>query len=204
MSWETLESRSQARCACGKGTVVQIKRERSDDWNRSQRVSQSEEILCADCKTKYHIQHLVRHYPCRPWDGDGILDRVFLVPIGMEMPSIKYKRVFSFSTVEEIIVSSFPLKRIKAAIDDMSENKYTTRLQLKESRSIVGLFERYRKTRSLKIIVPVLAGIVQNHTQYEWTPETIEDYRKKEELEIQKNESDIQKIISHSFELFFR
>ncbi|MBO4522156.1 MAG: hypothetical protein J5703_03100 [Methanomicrobium sp.] len=132
------------------------------------------------------------------------MDRVFLVPIGMEMPSIKYKRVFSFSTVEEIIVSSFPLKRIKAAIDDMSENKYTTRLQLKESRSIVGLFERYRKTRSLKIIVPVLAGIVQNHTQYEWTPETIEDYRKKEELEIQKNESDIQKIISHSFELFFR
>lgn len=203
MSWETLESRSQARCACGKGTVVQIKRERSDDWNRSQRVSQSEEILCADCKIKYHIQHLVRHYPCRPWDGDGVSDRVFLVPNGVEMPPVIAKKDFSFSTVEENIVSSTPLKTIKACIDDMETNKYSTRMQLNDSHRIVALFEKYRKTKSLKRIIPVLDEIVQNYDNYKWTPESIEEYKKQEKVEIQKNEQVIQKVISQSYELYF-
>lgn len=203
MSWETIESERFSVCACGKGRVVQRVLERSDDWNRREVLKKNEEILCAECKEKYHIEHLVRHYPCFSWDGDGVSDRVFLVPNGVEMPPVIAKKDFSFSTVEERIVSSMPLKTIKACIDDMLANKYSTRMQLNDSHRIVALFEKYRKTKSLKRIIPVLDEIVQNYDNYKWTPESIEEYKKQEKVEIQKNEQVIQKVISQSYELYF-
>ena len=204
MSWDSFEYDLSAKCACGNGIVIRHILQRDDDWNRSETRCLGEEIHCADCAKKYHIEHLIRHYFCMPWDGDGISDRAFLVPNGIHIPKYKEKRIFSFSRIDEQIAADVPLKDIKASINDMQTNKYTTRLELGSSREIVLLYQRRYKKKSLKMIIPVLETIIQNYDKYEWTPETITEYRITEEKELSKNNKEIAEAISKSFELDFR
>ena len=86
----------------------------------------------------------------------------------------------------------------------MQTNKYTTRLELGSSREIVLLYQRRYKKKSLKMIIPVLETIIQNYDKYEWTPETITEYRTTEEKDLSKNNKAIDEAISKSFELNFR
>ena len=187
MSWDSFEYDLSAKCACGNGIVVRHILQRDDDWNRTETHCLGEEIHCAECAKKYHIEHLIRHYFCMPWDGDGISDRAFLVPNGIHIPKYKEKRSFSFSRIDEQIAADVPLKDIKSSMNDMQTSKYTTRLKLDSSREIVLLYQHKYKKKSLKIIIPVLENIIQNYDKYEWTPETIAKYRTIEEKELSKN-----------------
>lgn len=203
MSWDKFNYDETAICACGKGNVVRHMEQRDDDWNRSETICLSEELVCTNCKTKYHIEHLINHFLCLPWKGDGISDRAFLVPNGMKIPSVKVERNFSFSEIDKEIVAKISLSEIKESINDMVANKYTTRLQLSSSRLIVNLYQGQYKKKSLNLIVPILRKIVQNYDSYEWTPEKIEEYRKVEQEEIEKNNKAIEETINQSFELDF-
>ena len=204
MSWDSFEYDLSARCACGKGKVIRHILQRDDDWNRSETQCLGEKIHCADCAKKYHIEHLIRHYLCMPWDGDGISDRAFLVPNGICIPKYKEKRNFIFSRIDEQIAAQISLTDIKASINDMQTNKYTTRLELGSSQEIVLLYYRRYKKKSLSMIIPVLENIIQNYDKYEWTPEKIAEYRIKEGKELSKNDKAIDEAISKSFELNFR
>lgn len=204
MSWDTINYNEIAVCACGGGTVIRHMQQRDDDWNRSKTLCLGEELNCSNCKTKYHIEHQIKHFPCLSWKGDGVSDRVFLVPNGISIPSVKSESHFSFSEIDKEIVANISLSEIKESINDMIENKYTTRLKLSSSHSIVRIYQKRYKKKSLNLIVPILKEIVQNYNSYEWTPEKIEDYRKVEQKDIEENNKAIEDAIKQSFELNFK
>ncbi len=204
MSWDIIEYDEFSNCACGKGKVVRHMQQRDDDWNRSETRCLGEEIQCVDCAKKYHIEHHIRHYLCKPWKGDGISDRAFLVPNGISIPSYVGIRSFNFSEIDKEIASMYTLEEINASLNDMLTNKYTTRLKLDCSHSIVRIYNKAHKKKSLSLIVPVLENIIQNYDKYEWTPETIKEYRIRESEEIRENNKAIDETMAKSFELNFR
>lgn len=73
---------------------------------------------------------------------DGISDIPFLVPIGMTLKHDVSSKYFNFG-LDENIVSSYEKSNIQAVIDDMSTNKYSTRLALDDSRDIVSLYYKH-------------------------------------------------------------
>ena len=123
MSWDTFEYDEFSNCACGKGKVIRHMQQRDDDWNRVETSCLGEEIECTECKEKFYIQHIIRWHLCPSWDGDGIYDRVFLVPNDIEMPSVKTKKVFSFSSIDKQIASEVSLSEISESIQDMINSK---------------------------------------------------------------------------------
>lgn len=203
MSWDRIEYDEFAKCKCGKGKVIRHMYREEDDWNRTREECTSEKIDCPECSSKYHIEHHIRYYFCMPWDEDGISDRVFLVPNGIKIPAVKTERSFSFHELDKDIVASIAISEIKVAINDMKENRYTTRLKLDSSKAIVSLYQKRCKKKSLNLIVPFLEEIIQNYDNYEWTLEKIEAYRKIERESIAENKKEIEQAIDLSFELVF-
>lgn len=204
MSWDRIEYDEFAKCKCGKGKVIRHMYREDDDWNRTREGCISEKLDCPECSRKYHIEHYIQHYSCMSWDGDGISDRVFLVPNGINIPAAKTERSFSFHEFDKDIVASIAISDIKAAIIDMKENRYTTKLKLGSSKVIVSLYQKRYKKKSLNLILPFLEKIVQNYDNYEWTLEKIEAYRKIERESIAENKKEIEQAIGLSYELVFR
>lgn len=203
MSWDRSEYTETAVCACGNGIIVRKVYVEDDDWNRSRSGIISEEICCDNCKKKFHIEHYVKHYFCFPWDGDGIVDKTYLVPNNLTIPSVLSEKNFFFS-VDEQIVANYCLEEISAAKADMIRNKYSTRLELKSSQQIVALYAKEYKRRSLAPIVELLNDIENQYHKYDWTPQRLKDFRSKERLKIQENKQAIEMVLEQSFELDFR
>lgn len=204
MSWDIINYDQTAQCACGKGKVVRHIEQRDDDWNRSETNCLGEEILCPECKERYHIEHVIRYYFCYPWDGDGVSDRSFLVRNGITIPTVKTKTEFYFNKIDEDIVATFSLTEIKEALADMKTNKFTTKLQLSHSYSIVHMYYKRYKKKSLNLIVPILEQVILKYNNYKWTPTTIKSFCDAENKEIKKNDKEIEKVIAQSFELDFK
>ena len=161
MSWDTVYDRlEKSSCACGKGSVLRHSYMRMDDWNRTDDGYYGEEIQCDYCSKKYHIEHYIRHFFGPSWEGDGISDIPFLVPIGMSLKHDVSPKYFNFG-LDEKIVSSYEKRNIQAVIDDMSTNKYSTRLTLNESRDIVNLYYRTYRKRSLPNIIKLYKSVNQ-------------------------------------------
>ena len=120
MSWERTEYKEVAPCACGKGTIVRLAYTEDDDWNRSRSGIINEKIACENCRTQYHIEHVIRHYSCPSWKGDGISDKAYLVPNSLTIPEQISEKHFSFN-VEEEIVSIYSYDEIKAAKADIAQ-----------------------------------------------------------------------------------
>ena len=103
MSWDRFEFTEVAQCACGKGYVVRVAYTEEDDWNRSRSGIINEKIACENCRTQYHIEHVIRHYSCPSWKGDGISDNTYLVPNSLTIPEQISEKHFSFNVEEEIV-----------------------------------------------------------------------------------------------------
>lgn len=203
MSWERTEYTETAVCACGKGKVVRRAYIEDDDWNRTRNGTISEGICCSECNDKFHIEHYTQHYFCPPWQGDGIIDRTYLVPNDLTIPSELSEKTFCFS-IDEQIVSKYSLEEILAVKSDMNRNKYSTRLERKSSQEIVTLYAKKYKKKSLPPIVELLSNIESHYEKYEWTPERLKEFRNKEEIKIQERKQIISEILEQSFELDFR
>ena len=102
MSWDRIEYDEFAKCKCGKGKVIRHMYRVDDDWNRTREGCIIEKLDCPECSRKYHIEHYIHHYSCMPWDGDGISDRVFLVPNGINNLIILSRRVNMASRKERL------------------------------------------------------------------------------------------------------
>ncbi len=126
------------------------------------------------------------------------------MPNGIKIPSIKSERRFSFSEIDKEIAANISLSEIKESMNDMTANKYTTRLQLSSSHSIVEIYQKRYKKKSLNLIIPILKEIVHNYDSYEWTPEKIEEYREVERKDIEENKKAIEDALNQSFELDFK
>ena len=204
MSWDKIEYTEKAKCACGHGAVLRRMFREDDDWNRTRFGCISEEIECLDCSSKYHIEHHVRHYHCMPCDGDGISDRVFLVPNGIKIPEVKTEKIFSFTKFDEEIVSLFSIDDIAHIINDMQENKFSTKLKMQDSQKVVKIYHKKYKKRNLKAIVEILQQIIQNYDCYTWTKNKIKKYKEIERQNIIDNDKMIEQAIALSFELDFK
>lgn len=86
----------------------------------------------------------------------------------------------------------------------MTKNKFSTRLERKESKVIVSIFEKRCRKRKLSLILPVLDSIEQHYSEYEWTLEKLTAYRAAERAEIEDNEQKIADAIKKSILLEFR
>ena len=127
-----------------------------------------------------------------------------MVPNEINMPDVIEGKVFFFQRIDEEIVSRLSLDDINASINDMINNKYSTRVKLESSRLIINEFQWRYKRRSLNIIIPFLEELYQNYNNYEWTFERVEKYKEKEKTIIAENEKTINEAIPKSFELHFR
>lgn len=203
MSWDRSEYKEISLCACGKGKIVRWAYIEGDDWNRTRSGIISEEICCNDCKEKFHIEHYTRHYFCLPWKDDGIIDRVYLVPNNLSIPSELSEKKFCFC-IQEQIVAEYSLKEILAVRADMIQSKYSTRLERKSSQKVVELYAKRYKKKRLAPIIEMLRNIESQYDTYEWTPQRIEEFRRNEKIQIQENKRAIDIVLSQSFELDFR
>lgn len=203
MSWERMEYEEVSKCACGEGTVVRRSYIEDDDWNRMRGGVLSEEICCDACKKTHHIEHYVRHYAALPWKGNGVVDKAYLVPNNLSIPSEIYEKTFEFA-LDEQIAATYSLEEISNAKLDMIKNKYSTRLEQQSSKDIVNLFVKKHKRRSLGPIVGLLNRIENQYETYEWTSQRLSEFRDQERIKIQENKKSIAAVIDQSFELDFR
>lgn len=203
MSWETIYDKlERSHCACGKGVVIRHNYMKMDDWNRNENGYYGEKIQCNDCNEKYHIEHNIIHYPCLPWKSDGVSNIPYLVPNGMTLEHDVSQKNFNFS-LEERVVSSFEKVNLQMVIDDMITSKYSTRLKLVDSKSIVKLFYQKYLKRSLPNIITLLQECVYNYDSYEWTCEKMKKYQAQERQRIEANQKIINDTISQSYRLEF-
>ena len=202
MSWDRIEYKEVAPCVCGKGAVIRLAYTEEDDWSRTRNGIISEEIACENCRSRYHVENVERHYLCPKWEGDGICDRTYLVPNGLTIPDELHEKDFRFDT-EMQIASMYSYEDIKAAKADMIANKCTTRLKLQVSQDIVSIYKKCYGKRSLPPIIDLLCKIEQQYGKYEWTKEKMSAYRAEEKAKINETAQEIADVIAQSTLLEF-
>lgn len=200
------DRKEQAVCACGQGFVKRNSYQEGDDWNRFREGVENEEIRCDKCAEKYHIEHLVKRYNCMPWDGDGIIDTTYLVPNGKTFHiQIEPKRLpfECFVNFNEQAVALYSKEDLQAAIEDMTANKYSTRLSLETSKNLVSAYFRYKKSKKLANIIKALDFCIENYDNFEWTYTKVKEFRKEEAKLLKDNEKELEQTLSESYELKF-
>ena len=203
ISWDRYEYDEQSSCACGKGIVIKHCYREDDDWNRSREGCTGVDIQCPECKSKYHYDSITRYSWCPSWIGDGYYTYEYLVPNGLYIPEVITARSDFGHTVKEDIVCCVTKQALQDVIEDMKINKYSTRVQMSESGTIVSICSKRLRTKSLSRIIPILQEILDSYEQYEWNPDTIAEYKQQENERIKRNEDMITDVISKSYELHF-
>ncbi|MGP1405007.1 hypothetical protein [Filifactor alocis] len=203
MSWDRYDFDEQSHCACGKGKVIKHCYREDDDWNRSREGCTGVDIECSDCKLKYHYVNITRYRYCLPWKGDGFYTHEYLVPIGLDIPKVIEERSCFWCNTKEEIVCSVTKSELQDVIKDMKENKYSTRVKMIQSKTIIYICKKRFRTKSLNKIIPILQEIYNSYEQYQWNPDTIIKYKQQELEKIKKNEENIAEVISKSYELHF-
>lgn len=202
MSWEHYEYDEQSPCACGKGLVVKHCYCEDDDWGSVRRGYTGIEIQCPECKSKYHYDSIT-YRSLTPWDGDDFYTSEYLVPNGLKIPDVITARSYFGGSAKEDIVCLVTKQKLQDVIEDMKASKYSTRVQMPESKTIVKICNREFHTKSLKNIIPILQEILESYEQYQWNPDTIAEYKRKEAEQIKQNEDMIADVISKSYQLHF-
>lgn len=155
MSWENMgDTVYRSKCACGKGYVENICTTYGDDWNRFDS-KETYQIHCKFCKLAYH------------------LEKGYLVPNGL---TLKYETQNKLLRLpfDEWVVSRYSVDTIRKIINDMTVNKFYTRLTLQESKYTV---DNYGK-RKYKEIIPILENCIEHYDDYFWHKEDVEKYEK--------------------------
>lgn len=208
MSWERMYDREEiAICACGNGFVKRNSYQKDDDWNRYRTGVENERIECGICADKYHIEHLVKHYNCMSWEGDGIVDTTYLVPNGetlnikTEPESLPFENYVFF---DKKAVALFTKEELQAAIDDMRNSKFSTRLSLETSQKLVSIHFRDKKSKKLLNVITALEYCIENYDSFEWTYDKVQAFRKEEASMLKNNRKELKQTLTISHELKFK
>lgn len=207
MSWEVIsDNKEKAVCACGKGFAVRNVCKRADDWNRFDERIYGEGIECPECAKKYHIEHVVKHYNCMRWDGDGIVDTTYLVPNNMtlkiqtEPERLPYENTIRFN---DRAVALYSKDELIAARNDMEVSKFSTRLTLAASRDLVSMYNREKKSKKLANVMDAIDYCVENYDSFEWTYPKIKAFREKEAGILEENKDRLAQALAVSLRLEF-
>ncbi len=203
MSWDRFETDELSICACGLGRVIKHSWQKEDDWNRGYNGVSGYEIECPNCKRAFHVDSITRQYESRPWKRDGISIEEYLVPNGLKLPKVMIHKNIQVNTADAEIVSKYSADTVKCVINDMNANKYSTRVQLRETKEIIKICSKRLHTQSLNRIVPFLQKVLIEYDTYEWNPLTVAEFEKKQQIQINENEEEISRVISKSFRLVF-
>lgn len=163
MSWDRFERDEYSSCACGRGKIIKHSWQADNDWNRSESGVSGYDIECSNCKNKYHIGYIERHRSCPSWIGDGTSREEYLVPDGLDLPKVITSSYIQFYSADAEIVSKYSKDTIADVIDDMNLNKYSTRVQLRESKDIIHICNKRLHTKSTTRIIPVLFEILSKY-----------------------------------------
>ena len=106
-----------------------------------------------------------------------------------------------FNNLKEEIINKVTKQDLIDVIADMEKNRYSTRIDLANSKQIVRIFYKQEKHKSLKTILPVLQELLSTYDKYKWNPETIALDRENEKHMIEENEKHIIDVLSKSYEL---
>ena len=204
MSWDRINTDKYSNCACGQGRVIKHCWQEYDDWNRSRNGVLGYDIECPNCKNNYHISSITRHYACPSWKSDGISTDEYLVPNGIVLPKVITPTIIQTPSADAEIVSLYSADTITDVIDDMENNRYSTRVCLRESKDIINICNKRLQTKSLNKIVPYLKEILDKYDTYKWNPVTIAEYKRIEQTQIQNNENEIARVVSKSVLLDFQ
>lgn len=190
MSWEVMyEWKEKAVCACGKGFVTRICYEEGDDWNRFRDGVSVEKIECENCSNKYHIEG------------------TYLVPNGetLNIKTVPETLPFEqFITFDIRAVALYPKETLIRVVEDMRLNKCSTRVTLNESKNIVLMYYRAKKSKMLSNIIEALNNCIEKYDEYEWTYNTIKSFRKEEAIALKENEMKQKQIIALSHKLIYK
>ena len=207
MSWERIcEKKETAVCRCGKGKVVIVRYREGDDWNRFREGVLSETIECVECRKNYHIEHKKAHYKCMPWEGDGELDVVYLVPNGLtlnictEAERLPFEH-FVFFDINA--VGRFTKEELSLAVKDMIDSKFSTRLKENSSKTLVELFYRANRSKKLSNVIRAVNECIEKYDSYEWNYSRVVEFRKEEKHKIEKNKELLNRNLDQSFRLSF-
>lgn len=203
MSWERDYDKEEfIVCPCGEGKIVRRVYSESNDWGQSESGEYGEQIVCDNCSYLYHVEKLVNYVPAPKWKEDGRRVSYYLVPNGMTLKPQKEKRDFYFN-FEELVVSNYSIDEIKNVIEDMKTNKYSTRLQNKDSDKIVGWHVRWYKKKNIYDIILKLQKCIEDYDRYEWSKEKYNAFIEEENSEIEKEAIRIKKVEDLSIKIVF-
>lgn len=200
MSWDYIDRKQSSVCACGKGQVTRIEYSGMNDWNQTREGYRDETIECKDCKKKYHIEHITGSYYAHKGD-EGTFQKDYLVPNGetINPPEVS----MPYLGFEEKIIASYNKTELSEVIADMQKNKFSTRLELDNSKKIVSEYKYFRKKCSIPPIIDFIKDLIDNYDSHKWTKEK---YKKQQALveKSQKKNNDIRKdVLSRSYLLNF-
>lgn len=204
MSWDRINIISEAKCPCGCGKIIKLHYREDDDWNRSREKIVSEEIKCPMCASKYHIEHLTHSFFQPSWKGNGTVDIAYCVPNGQTLQYNLQPRNFIFADFEEKLVADNSEQELKRVLEDMQRNKYSTRLQMKESCSIVFEYKKRFKSQKLSNVIPFVKSAIDNYDNFEWTKERIQLFKENEEKRIQHDKNLQDEALKDSLEIDYQ
>ena len=203
MSWERMfERKERAVCVCGKGYVIHTTYTEGDDWNRYREGTYGARIECDECAQKYHIESITKSYLTS--EGYETVTTDYLVPNGMtleikiEPTRLPYERFLNFS---ENAVALFSKGELQEAIENMRKSKYSTRVSLGSSRTLVELHLKCKRSKSLPKIISALESCIVDYDSYEWTHDKVVEYKEREKLEIEENQKKLQQVLAQSHKL---
>ena len=200
MSWDRIEHKEIAKCACGNGYLHRVAYTEADDWNRIRSGCYDETIQCDQCKNKYHIEHLIRHCFQPKWVGDGVIDKTYLVPNGQ---TLQYKTEVEklFLEFDESLVASYSKEELLIALEEMMSVKYSTHLKNRISIDIVNRYYKKYKKKSLRQISDLVSQCLDCYDDYQWNKESANRYYEDQQHLINKNKQLIEQTLKNSIEI---
>ena len=139
MSYEQ-DYMNKRSCPCGKGLIIE--KSASNEWNQ---VKSSIYIDCAECESKYHIEHeYVLH-------GDHTVDIPVFVPNGETLCRHNSYNIFEIPFTEQLC-RSFPLEVLKSSYEILNNSTTYSKIKDEATRKIIRNCKNVHNTMRIKTV----------------------------------------------------
>lgn len=181
----------QAECACGQGFIRYYKIYEYNDWGHKRERKTSIEIVCDQCRNKYHHESF-----------DYIKD--YLVPNNMKIPteSPRYDGRCILDGREKW-VEKYSIEELNEVLAELNTCRYISRIKSRAASDYVNDRWYETKKKSVKPMILYLKGIIDEYDTLKINADRKrthqEEYRKK--MDAFRNE--LRRVLDQSVELSF-
>ena len=182
-----------AECACGKGYVRYFKIVMSNDWGQERESSTSPEILCDECKQKYHCE-------------SDYLGK-YLIPEGLtlDLKEPKLKQAYKY-TDNECFVQKHSKDVIEEIISDMTapKHRYIKDLITEDAQKFAQEWASWTRKKSLKPMIKYLQEILTNYDNLVLSIDEKRPHVEKYELKYGEYTKKLRNVREKSFKLQYK